>query len=742
MIGKTILHYKILKELGRGGMGAVYLAEDMELDRKVALKFLPEHYTSDPEIKSRFRREAKAAAALNHPNIVTVYEIGEHDGKSYIAMEYVQGDSLKDLISEETLTLDEVIEIVRQICDGLSKAHQAGIVHRDIKPENILMSSEGCVKIADFGLAKVKGVTRLTKEGSTMGTISYMSPEQAEGRKIDQRSDIFSLGVVIYEMLTGQLPFKGEHDLVVLYSILNEEAKPITDLRSDTPVELERIVSKTLAKEPSKRYQHIEEMLFELNRIKEISVKSQYQPVILTRTRPQLRGRMSRGLIATVSTTALLAVVLFAIFSGLLDKASNDKDQDRLLDSPDKETEAATNFGALQITSVPSGATVWLDGSLVGKTPYSDNQFKAGNHQLLLRREGYQDFSRTIHGVAGETTPIVANLAALLGELHVTSAPEAALILLDGKQIGTTPHNIQKVEAGEHTIVLQKKGFKDYSTSVTVEPAKVSQVNGKFTAVTGSLNVLVTPRGSIYIDGDLKKKDTDVQYEIDLSVGTHQVKAVHPTLGTWEKKVEIEPDRLQDIPIDFNKYVTLTVLSLDPSGKAVSGEIYIDNNSTGQTTPKQLKLRIGKHAIEVQREGYVLDDGEKVINLDDDVKEPLKFTLRKRQEDDELPVFVAYDERPEIIGGNAELNKHLRKRYPQIAREAGVEGIVIVRVIVGVDGRTESVEIIKAEPANLGFEDSAIQAIKKVSWKPAKQRGKKIRARVNMTIEFNLSAIW
>ncbi|MCK4826657.1 serine/threonine protein kinase, partial [bacterium] len=191
MIGKTISHYKIIKQLGAGGMGEVYLAEDTKLKRKVALKFLPPQLTVDKEAKARFEREAQAAAALNHPNIVTIFEIGEFKNQIFIAMEYVAGDTLRTKIDEGQLTIDESINITNQICEGLVKSHQAGIVHRDIKPENILIDSDGHVKILDFGLAKLKGAGKLTKETSTLGTVFYMSPEQVGGKGVDQRTDIW-----------------------------------------------------------------------------------------------------------------------------------------------------------------------------------------------------------------------------------------------------------------------------------------------------------------------------------------------------------------------------------------------------------------------------------------------------------------------------------------------------------------------------------------------------------------------
>ena len=268
MVGKTVSHYKILEKLGEGGMGEVYLAEDTELDRKIALKFLPPQYDEDAEIKTRFKREAKAAAALNHPNIITIYEVGEFEGKTYIAMEYVEGESLKECLSRQELSLEKSIEIAIEVCKGLSEAHQAGIVHRDIKPDNILINSKEQVKIADFGLAKVKGVSRLTKAESTLGTVSYMSPEQTRGEDVDQRSDIFSFGAVLYEMITARLPFEGDYEAAITYSILHEEPEPVERFKANVPNGLQTIIDKTLAKTPDERYQHTDEIIVDLKSLK------------------------------------------------------------------------------------------------------------------------------------------------------------------------------------------------------------------------------------------------------------------------------------------------------------------------------------------------------------------------------------------------------------------------------------------------------------------------------------------
>jgi eukaryotic-like serine/threonine-protein kinase len=268
MIGKTISHYRILDKLGEGGMGVVYKAQDTKLGRIVALKFLPKHLLCDSEAKKRFELEAKAASALDHPNIATIYEIDEAEGECFISMAYVEGKSLKKLLEEKAFSMKEVVEMAIQISEGLAVAHEKGIVHRDIKSDNMMVTSRGQVKIMDFGLAKLKGVVGLTKTGSTVGTLAYMSPEQIQGTEAEQRSDIFSFGVVLYEMITGQLPFKGEHEAAIIYSILNEIPEPLARYKSNVPGELQRVIEKALAKGKGERYQHIDEMMADLKHIR------------------------------------------------------------------------------------------------------------------------------------------------------------------------------------------------------------------------------------------------------------------------------------------------------------------------------------------------------------------------------------------------------------------------------------------------------------------------------------------
>jgi TolB-like protein/tetratricopeptide (TPR) repeat protein/predicted Ser/Thr protein kinase len=263
MIGQTIAHYRVLSKLGEGGMGEVYLAEDTRLKRNVALKFLPTHLSADKDTLERFEREAQATAALNHPNIVTIYEIGEHEGQVYLCMEYVEGQSLRELISADPCAINKALDITMQVAEGLSKAHHAGIVHRDIKPENVILDTDGRARILDFGLAKLKGVSPLTKDATTLGTIRYMSPEQARGEEVDHRTDIWSLGVVLYELLSGKTPFKGEYEQAVAYSILNTDPEP-----ADVPETLWQVISKMLEKDPEARYLQVGEVLTLLTDLK------------------------------------------------------------------------------------------------------------------------------------------------------------------------------------------------------------------------------------------------------------------------------------------------------------------------------------------------------------------------------------------------------------------------------------------------------------------------------------------
>ena len=307
--GTKVSQFKVIKKIGAGGMAEVYLAEDTRLQRKVVLKFLLEQYASEPEIKARFTQEAQAAAKLNHPNIITIHEVAEYQGRPYIAMEYMQGGTLKHLMASRELTFKEIIDIGIQAGDGLNAAHESGIVHRDIKPQNLLLDKDGRVKIADFGLAKVKGGSKITTGGSTFGTMAYMSPEQTRGEDVDRRSDVFSFGVVFYEMITRHQPFKGDNAAAIINSILNETPEPLARYKAGVPDGFQHLVDKALEKERAERYQHMDDVVADLRRMRKSLEFSESG-----RVRTTGRARDSRRKLLTFLVPAAVVCALIVMF--------------------------------------------------------------------------------------------------------------------------------------------------------------------------------------------------------------------------------------------------------------------------------------------------------------------------------------------------------------------------------------------------------------------------------------------
>jgi serine/threonine protein kinase/tetratricopeptide (TPR) repeat protein len=319
MIGETISHYEILEKLGEGGMGVVYKARDLDLDRFVAIKFLPPHFSTDEDAIKRFVHEAKAASSLNHSNIGVIHEIGRtDDGQTFIVMACYDGETLRERIDRGGIALEGALDIALQIAAGLAKAHEKEIVHRDIKPSNILVTGDGEVKIIDFGLAKLAGKTRLTREDSTVGTAAYMSPEQARGEDVDHRSDIFSLGVILYEMLAGTPPFRGEHEAALLYEIVHEEPEPLSGTERVIPAELQLIVDRALMKDPGNRYQEVLEFKNELSEFKANTTSRET-------SRGDKSGRYAgsrRILKPWVMASLILAVIAISVTAYLLTRPS------------------------------------------------------------------------------------------------------------------------------------------------------------------------------------------------------------------------------------------------------------------------------------------------------------------------------------------------------------------------------------------------------------------------------------
>ncbi len=442
MIGQTISHYKILEKLGEGGMGVVYKAEDTKLRRTVALKFLPPELTRVPDAKKRFVQEAQAASSLDHSNICTIYEIDEtSDGQLFIAMSCYEGESLRERLERGAPDIGDAVDIALQIASGLAKAHEKGIVHRDIKPGNILITLDGQVKIVDFGLAKLAGQTRITKSRTTVGTVAYMSPEQAKGEEVDNRSDIWSLGISLYEMVAGQLPFAGDHEQAMLYSIMNEKPRPLTGLRTGVPVELEQIIGRCLAKDPNQRYQEVGALLTELHSLYRRLQPSQAEPIVSAVTFKSVLRFAKRPKVAAVGSVVLILLGMLIIrtvyqsskvrwarevavpeVARLVEQDNYSAAFALAMDAEHYISSDRTLIGLwprmsqlVSITTTPAGANVNFRGyphdggewEHLGQSPVDSRRFPLGPFWLRIEKEGFETIESLFIGRSAYVSPEV-----------------------------------------------------------------------------------------------------------------------------------------------------------------------------------------------------------------------------------------------------------------------------------------------------------------------------------------------
>jgi len=749
LIGKTIEGYKILEVLGRGGMGVVFKALDVSLDKIVALKMIDPFLARDENFVKRFKTEAKALARLENPNIVRVLAFRETDVGFFMVMEYVDAKALSHWIEEKgPFAVKDIISITKQLLNVFVHAHDAGVIHRDIKPSNIMLSHDGKIKVLDFGLAKVirKHGAASTVTQTKAGSLYYMSPEQIKGLKnVDKRSDLYSIGMTIYEMVVGRRPFeKTDSDFTIQKKIVDGNIPSPLKFESNISKPLVKLILKAINKEPDKRFQSADEMLeAAINFEKHISPKPKTkqpsgghkplykQPVffitilaamlllvllyVLSRpstpifatlkiiTEPEgaeivineepigvsptdkydirekgdIEIQISKEGYATIDTVIAVEFGQDTSYNFILTAVG--MEQMTISSQPDSAKiffdgkyigitplimdsmaagqlslyiqkigysridtfvvveEGDSNFfnfvlndipdsiklGGVNITSIPRGANVYLNGDFVGTTPYNTSGLEPGKHTFRIRKQGYVDQWKSINVQENKTSEVNIALVQVVqvGQLDIKSEPPGAEIVLDDKSLGkTTPFSIKQIKIGEHTITLRLAGYKPIIVTVTVEHKKTSVVSETLTQLIGKLEITLLSEGSIYIDGDLKITDTNIPFEIDLPGGKHNIKAVHPQLGNWEKEVDITSEELQKFVLDFNREFHLTVIST-PS----NGVIFLNGEPKGQT-PKVLKLRAGNHTIQVEREGYQTPN-EKAYNVPYNLYEGISDTM-------------------------------------------------------------------------------------------------------------------
>ena len=545
MINRTLKNYEIKELIATGGMAAIYRAIDTRTGHIVAIKILHGHLAQDKDFITRFEREAQAAANLKHDNIIDILGYGEAAGVYYIAMEYVEGKSLKDLISSvKFIPHDIALAIVYDICQGIEHAHQKGVVHRDLKPANILLSKEGRIKITDFGLAQAQDLTSITVTGAIVGTPAYMSPEQAAGKKIDTRSDIFSLGVVVYEMTTGTKPFGGESYSSVIHAILTIPAPRPIDANPIVKDDISRIIEKMLLKDADKRYQNISSVsddVYAYFRRHKIEVPSKKIAEFIAEP-----ARISEQRIQEVKDTHLKRGHHYmTLGKGNIEDAIQEFEKAQYLDPEDANVKTylselrrkrktvpravrkelperrrrfpigfaaiaavvltvvvlavaffrnygnerrGASYGSIFVESNPAQAAIYLDDNdLKMTTPSRLDSIAAGQHKIEVRKAGYRAYKRDIQVKGGDTLSLNALLIQEVeqlsfGSLAITSQPSGAAVTIDGKNTGSqTPCTIDEITTGQHTVQLSKSGYQKYEFRPVIESGQTTRASVNLT---------------------------------------------------------------------------------------------------------------------------------------------------------------------------------------------------------------------------------------------------------------------
>jgi serine/threonine-protein kinase len=661
--------YEIIKELGRGGMGIVLMGRDPHLERMVALKIIKLDDSGDgmghKELLERFYIEARAAGKINHPNIVTVYDVGEVDGKKFIAMEFVEGRTLAGIISEEgPLPISRSARFIHQIADGLAFAHERGIVHRDIKPGNILVTVDDKVKISDFGLARLQSSGSVTQTGHAVGSPSYMSPEQVQGMAVDGRSDMFSLGVLFYELLTQRRPFEGESLTTVIFKIIKDTPLAPSQLNKAVPPAMDEIIARMTAKDPNLRYPSCADVakamlpfiadqssfpLTSSDAVKTVSFSKKDVAVANARTQTPPRSRKAAG----KPIGALIAgLVLFvaAIVGGIIllkpgaapekpESAPKKEDSQtpaapREEKKPEKGKEEAPpsapaaakavmgeksataptagSFGSLTVITSPSGAQVRVDGKERGRTPLTITDAQPGERKVEISRQGHATATRTVSVKVGEPAMVEVRLEPKSARLHI-DAPENAAVFIDGTRVGTGSVT-KEVAEGDLKITVEKEGFSSFTQTATAKPGEVVNVTAKLHPQgKGTVNVTAIPWANVYLNG--KEMGVTPKALRDVPGGKAEVKLTHPAYKPFVISVMVKADEQAEVAHTFTDAEEAAGAEKGAGHAEAAGTgtlkisstppgiVYLDGKVYGRTPVTIADLPAGPHQLTLKRAG-------------------------------------------------------------------------------------------------------------------------------------------
>ncbi len=695
---KSIRNFEIKELIATGGMAAIYKAVQTSLDRVVAIKVLHGHLAQDPNFIQRFEREAKAAANLKHENVVNIIDFGKDEEIYFIAMEYVEGRSLKDLIAQvKVFPIEVVLTITTFVCRGLSHAHQKGVTHRDIKPANILISFDGTVKIADFGLAQAQDLTSITVTGAIVGTPAYMSPEQAAGRKVDNRSDLFSLGIILYEMMTGEKPFPGENYSSVITRILTAAPKRPIEMNPLIPMEMNQVVERMLEKDPDKRFTDVDSLLVEVEGYAKkagISVSTKHISKFVKEPEQYAKGTvdkrkrehfdrgvyyMTLGLEKIDDAIDEFTKVIFLDPADVQAKDYIEKlkaKKEKMVKKPEAQAKPPPPppkpavpekrsplpilipalvvvvlagifairsgalrsrppvvpripYGALSISSNPSGARIMLDGrELVMTTPARVDSVKPGFHAVAISLAGYKAFADTVAVQGDSVSAVAAKLekepteiaaAEKFGPLTVRSQPAGAGVKIDGRDTGErTPCVIRRLDLGTYRVTVEKAGYEPVTVAKQVKAGRLNLVSVRLSKKAGPveygfLKVTVNPWAKVFVDGKYVET-TPIGNPIKVTAGPHVIKLTNPSLKSYTETIDFPAGQVQSRTIQLAPGEGYLRITVNPWA-----DVYLDGEFIGTTPlPRNITLRPGSHQLKLVNPNFDAHE-EKIAIIADEI---------------------------------------------------------------------------------------------------------------------------